>query len=550
MKGARRRFLPFWVLAFLLSLLFALLGWRFPEPPHRTEYVQIRNRLGMPLRVVMLTPEPARFARAPGAIVCQPINDPPEYGRMLALELVREGFQVLTFDWCGQAPGENRQLLHTRTQEALRADVAGVVAYLRSAPGVDARRVVIAGHSVGGTLAMDAALADPTVAGVASIGMAADVAPDQPRNLLWAVGLYDEFRDLGRMRQTFYTSAGRPAPEEVIVGEVARGTARRLDVSPTADHFTEMQDHWIHRQVVTWFCQIAGLPGPSHAMTMEARGLLLMLAWLAALAGALAGLRRAVTARTGRVWWLRGAAALALLAALALSRRSGPHFLEATDAVTMLFLFALLGGFVSTLEPAGLARAGRFLGRLGLVLWASLFLTLVANNLPYCFQEPRFLKWLPEFALRHVLDLADAYLFDYARPLLFARYDPHAISPHLWVYGAMLVEALCPALILGGVARLVRARPSADGLPSAQPAANQSPAKPRKALRPASVVMLVVLAGFLGFLVWLRIAQGFLTGESAQAALRFLARFAVLPFFIFALLWRATRKWASRVETG
>lgn len=534
-----RRWFPFWAVALGLSALFVLAAWQLPEPPHRIEYLQIHNRLGMPLRVVVIKPVPPRYARAPGAVVCQPINDPPEYGRMLELELVRAGFQVLTFDWRGEAPGENRQLLHVRTQQALRADVAAGVAYLRAQPGVDPKRVMVAGHSVGGSLAIEAGLADPTLKAVAAIGMGADVAPDQPHNLLWSVGLYDEFRPLGRIRKTFYASVGHPAPEDTTVGNLSKGLARRLDVSPTADHFTEMQDHNIQRQVVTWFSQIAGLPAPDHAMTMEARGLFLMLAFLAALVGALAGLRRAVTARDDRVWWLRGAAGVAFLAALGIAHLSGPHFVQTTDALTMLFVFVLLGGFLSTLEAADLHRAGRFLGRLGLVLWASVFLTLVANNIPYYWQEPRFLKWLPEFAVRHVLDLIDGYVFDYARPLLYARYNPQTISPHFWYYGVMVIEVLFPALILGFVARLARWRPARK---TAEATAGEAAERPR--LRPASVIMLVLLAVFLGFVVWLRIAQGFLTGESAHAALRFLGRFAVLPFFIFAVLWRATRRWA------
>ncbi len=537
MKGARR-FLPFWAAALVFGALCVLAAWQLPEPAHRVEYLQLHNRLGMPLRVVLYTPQPARYARAPGAVVCQPINDPPEYGRMLELELVREGFDVLTFDWRGEAPGENRQLLHTRTQEALRSDVAAAVAYLRAQPGVDPKRVMIAGHSVGGSLAIDAGLADPTLEGVAAIGMGADVAPDQPRNLLWSVGLYDEFRPLRRMLPTFYASVGHPAPIDTTVGSMAEGKARRLAVSPTADHFTEMQDHNIQRQVVTWFCRIAGLPAPAHAMTQEARGLLLMLMWLAALAGALAGLRRAVYARADRVRWLRGAAGLAFLAALALAHLSGPHFVETTDALTMLFLFTLLGGFLATLEAGDLRRAGRFLGRLGLVLYASVFLTLAANNLGNYWQYPRFLAYLPEFAVRHVLDLIDGYVFDYARPLLYARYNPHTISPHFWFYGVMLVEVLFPALILDSITRLARWRPAP------RPAAEK--AAPRPALRPASLILLVLLGAFLGVVVWLRIAQGFLTGESAHAALRFLASFAILPFFIFAVLWRLTRRWAAR----
>jgi dienelactone hydrolase len=521
-----------WAVAACLCVLFAVLTTFFPEPAHRIEYKRIENGLKMPFWVVVYRPEPARFPKAPGAVICQPINDPPEYGRMLELELVRDGFIVLTFDWRGRSSTENRQLLHTNMQEAIRMDVAAAVKYLRSLPEVDPKRVMIAGHSVGGTLAVDAGLADPTIAGVASIGMEADVSPDQPRNLLWAVGLYDEFRDLGRMRHFFYESTGKPEPEGVIIGDIAKGSARRMDISPTADHFTEMQDHSIHRSVVGWFHEVAGLPPLERAMTMEARGLFGMLAWLCALFAALAALRRHVSPRDDRVRWLRGLVAVSLLAAIALRFASGNHFLEITDAILMLFLFALLAGFITTLDGPDFARARRIALRVGVVLWASLFLTLAVNNLPYYWHEPRFLASLPEFAVRHVLDLADAYLFDYPRPLLFSVYDPQTISPHFWVYIVMAIEALFPAAILGAIARVTRVRFQVSS--------------ERKPLSVVSLIVLVTLAVFLGVVIWLRLEQGFLTSESARAAGRYLLRFTVLPFFIFAALWRATRRWSVK----
>jgi len=68
------------------------------------------------------------------------------------------------------------------------------------------------------------------------------------------------------------------------------------------------------------------------------------------------------------------------------------------------------------------------------------------------------------------------------------------------------------------------------------------PAAARQALSPVSLILLVVLLVFLGGVVWLRLAQGFLTRDSAIAALKYMLRFTVLPFFVFALLWRWTGK--------
>lgn len=485
---ARRFVPPAWSVALGLSLICALLALSLPEPSHRLEYTLIKNQRGTPLRVIVHFPEPALYARAPAAVLCQPVNSPPESARLLALELVGEGFVVLTFDWRGRVPGENRQLLRTGAREALRSDAVAAVNYLRGLAGVNPEHVVIAGHSVGGTLAIEAAADDPRIAGVASIGMEADVAPDRPRNLLWALGLYDEFRVLNRMRDVFQSSAATSSMENTTVGDFARGTARRLGVSPTADHFTELQDREIHREVLKWFRRAVGLRDQPRRLWMEARGLLLLAAWLAAVLGALMALRRAAS---DRPWRLRGAAAVALLGLMLLSRVRGPHFLLATDAILWLVVFTLLAGFICTREREALDRGLRFAARAAFVAWASLFLTLVVNNVANYVHEPRYLLWLPEFVLRHGLDGLYAYLMVYSRPLLFSVYDPQTVAPRAWVYVVLGIEAFSPGLLLGLVSRLSRRR-----------AGPVSSGRQRRVLSGAILLgLLVVLAG----IAWMRV---------------------------------------------
>ena len=526
---ALRRFVPpAWAAAWGLGFIFALLALCIPEPAYRLEYTRIKNRLGMPLWVIVYVPEPAKFSRAPAAVVCQPLNDSPEYSRMLDLELVHDGFVVLAFDWRGRAPEENRQLLRVRTQEAVRLDVAAAVAYLRARPEVDPMKVVIAGHSVGGTMAIEAGMADPTLAAVASVGMEADVTPREPRNLLWALGLYDEFRGLERMRDVFRKSANTSALENTTVGDFAQGAARRLGVSPSSDHFSELQDREIHRMVLDWFRQAVGLPFESRRMWMETRGLLVMLAWMAALTGALLTVRRFAYGRPHRSWILRCAGASALMGVVLLSRVRGLEFIQATDGVFVLAVMTLLAGLICWLDSETFNRSWRFGLRAGLVLWASLLATFLANNIPYYIQTPRYLLWFPEFAPRHLLDLADGYVLAYSRPILFSVYAPDQLSPHWWVYAMMAVFIIFPDVLALIVARLRR--------PSTKPAAA------RTALSPVSLVLLVLLLVFLGGVVWLRLAQGFLTADSALAALRYMLRFTVLPFFVFALLWRWTAR--------
>jgi len=280
--------------------------------------------------------------------------------------------------------------------------------------------------------------------------------------------------------------------------------------------------------VLDWFRQAVGLPPQSRHMRMETRGLLVMLAWAAALTGALLALRRLAHHRPNRIWILRGAVALALVGAVLLSRVRGPDFIKATDAVFDLALLVLFAGLLCSLDPETYRRAWRFGWRVGLVLWASLLVTFLANNIPFYFHAPRYLFWFPEFAPRHLLDLADGYVLAYARPILFSVYAPDQLSPRVWVYAMMGIMLADPEILAVLVSRLRR--------PSAQP----SPI--RKPISPVSLVLLMVLLVFLGGVVWLRLAQGFLTRDSALAALRYMVRFTVLPFFVFALLWRRTSK--------
>jgi hypothetical protein len=521
-----------------LGLTLALFSLRIPEPAHRVEYLRIANSRQMPLWIIVYSPEPLPTRRVPAAIICEPFNSPPECSRLLALELVKSGFMALTFDWHGRSPQENRGLLRSAVMEAARADAAAAAAYLRALPQVDPDRIAITGHSVGGTLAIEAAAEDPRMVAVASIGMEADVTPDRPHNLLWVVGLYDEFRVLNRMRDVFQESAATAAMEEVTVGDFQRGTARRLAVSPTADHFTELQDRGIHREVVKWFREAAGLPRVPPGLRMETRNALCLLAWLCTLA---AGLLTVRLAARDRRWLLRAVAAGALLGVILLSRTKGTHYLQAAAGIEWLLLLALWAGFLTTRHPEALRRGVRLAVKVGLVIWASLLLTLVVNNLSYYWQHPGYFLVFPEFAIRHALDGLYVYLLIYPCPFLFSIYSPGAIVPRAWVYILMASELLSPGILLGALARLAR-RPVSAPLVAVGDSVGDRRAPGDAKRRWVSVAILLVLLALLAGVSWMRLEQGFLTRESVWAAARYLARFCVLPILIFALLWRWSGK--------
>ncbi|MEW6368419.1 MAG: dienelactone hydrolase family protein [Acidobacteriota bacterium] len=478
----------------------------------------------MPLRTLVFAPEPAAAAGLPAVVIIQPFNNPPEYARLLSLELAREGFVVLTFDWRGRTARENRQALRTDALDVMGADVAAAVAYLRKRPEVDPARISVVGHSVGATLAVEAGLDDPSIAAVVAIGMEAMAAPRVPSNLLWVIGLYDEFYGLGRMRACFRESTGAAVPENTTVGDFKDGTARRLAVSLTADHFSELQDKNVHREVVRWLGQAAGLSYEPSGPSMEMHSLLIAATWLTAVVAAIL-----TVLRPGRRWPVarRLAPAAALMGILLLAHVEDQTRMVTADAMLGLLIFGLIAGALCKVPPETLARKLRACARVALTIWISVLLTLLVNAVPAFVDKPGRLASVPEFAIRHLFDLLYAYVLVFPRPYVISHAAGAVVTPRMWVLLVLAVEVAVPGLFLGCLARLINPRGTR--------------VEPRAAsIRDA--VVLTVLALILAAILWLRFQQGLLTEESALAAGLCILRYALPPIIIFALLSRWTRR--------
>ncbi|MBQ5638366.1 MAG: alpha/beta fold hydrolase, partial [Alistipes sp.] len=89
---------------------------------------------------------------------------------VLADRLTRAGFVVLRYDDRGyKATPEEVQRLAYSTTDHLTLDALGAFDFLRNHAAVDADRIVVAGHSEGGTIAVMAAAQEPQVAAVVSL---------------------------------------------------------------------------------------------------------------------------------------------------------------------------------------------------------------------------------------------------------------------------------------------------------------------------------------------------------------------------------------------
>ncbi len=398
-------------------------------------------------------------------------------------------------------------------------DAAAVLAYLAGRADVDRARVGLIGHSVGGTLAVRAGMEQPWVRATVAVGIAGDVTKNLPQNLLWLVGLYDEFRPLSEMHPVMEAGNAEGVAEmERTAGDFARGTARRLGVTATADHFTEFVNHGTAVRAVEWFESAFGgraAPRPRLAVApwfTACYSLAFLLGWLLLVRALL------TIAEAGRLRpriFTRGMAALLIALLLAPLPRLA---LFRTDLV--LWGLALL-----MVVNAG-ARAGRRAWLLPLG-WASLVITLVVNQVAYFWRYPSLLYGLPAFPFWHATGLLNSYLFVYPRGLLFSSYTGAMLRPG-WLFGLLLaLEVARPGVTLRGLWRaLQRAKPSVEKTAGSQ----------RKNW--AAWAAVLALFGVLAAIVSMRAAQGFVDRESLRLAGWVILRFAVLPFFIFALLKR------------
>ena len=524
---------------FVLTALVALLAW--PRLSSFDRYtVALRNTRGMPLRVVVFEPHHVQGGRRPrpAVVVCQPVTSPPEAGLALILEFVRSGMLVVTFDFRGAGPGENRSLLRENLLAITAQDAAAALEYLARRPDVDRDRIGLIGHSVGGTLALRAGIEQPWVRATVAVGIAGDVTKTRPQNLLWLVGLYDEFRPLSEMQRVMEVSNSDGVAEiERTTGDFGQGTARRLSVTSTADHFTEFSNHGAAVRALEWFqSSFEGRPAPRPRLAVAP--------WfyacysLAFLFGWLLLVRRLRPTRPR----LFIAAIAALVVALLLVPLPKLALFRADLALWSLALLLVVnarqrGGSASSSTKQSPGHGANRAARLIALGWLSLLITLVVNQVAYFWRYPHLLAGLPAFPFWHATGLLNSYLFVYPRGLLFSSYTGAMLRPGWLFWGLLAMEVARPGMVLGGLWTLARRfAPRRDKTAAPQ--------------RRKWVAWLLVLALFaaLGAIISIRAAQGFVNRESLQLAGWVILRFAVLPFFIFALLKRRWR-W-SMAEYG
>ena len=450
----------------------------------------VQSKSGAPLRAVIVRPAPAPTRPMPAVVAIPPYSIPPEAMEVICYELARRGATCAIPDFFGRSRAESRQHMGKDSLDFMTLDVLSLIGYLRSLPGVDARRIGVCGHSVGGTVTVLTGLADDGVAAAIPIGMEADFESARPHNLLFLSGFYDEIHSPTNLVGNLKDNGVTDDPDAgVLYGDLGRGAGRRVTIIPTTDHFIETFDPFLIRALLDWYAAAMFEPGLAAGRLIEWPRRVAGFAFTFALALLYAAGAGALAARLARRltptmpgWMVPRLAALpvlpALAAAYALSRTG--IALVAPDLLIALLLAQEAVNQRTRTEmrwpPSPPYRLLRAFVLLIAALGAATILTygIMSANLYLSF--PKALPWYPVFAL-NMATLFPLEVWGRMRPWFFSELIG-GLRPSLLWWGLLAMVVLAPGALFRAFDRVaaeilitVRARLKRAPAPAAPPAA-------------------------------------------------------------------------------
>jgi hypothetical protein len=158
--------------------------------------VSYLNYNGIPIRAKLLRPRSSTETQpAPGVVYIHGYQNNRETTDAYSIELARRGIVVLEIDAIGRGnsgvPGQPDDPDFDPSWGGRTS-----LAYLKSLPYVDNRKIGLMGHSLGAEMVYNIALQDPTVNAlvISGFGYGDEASTTMPRNMLMIFGKYDEFR--------------------------------------------------------------------------------------------------------------------------------------------------------------------------------------------------------------------------------------------------------------------------------------------------------------------------------------------------------------------
>jgi pimeloyl-ACP methyl ester carboxylesterase len=502
---------------------------------------------GNPIRTRYVFPafEKAPKERShPAVVAIPPYNIPPEAMEIICVELARRGIVCAIPDFFGKTRAESRQNMEDDSLSIMTSDVLSIAESLKALPWVDPGRLGTCGHSVGGTVAFLAGLSDPTIKAVVPIGMQTEVHPRRPQNLLLLAGLYDEIHTPTALLKTFeeYRVAANPAIN-TLYGNFDQGTARQITIIPTCDHFIEMFDPLLIRQLLSWYALAFDMPDLGQGALREwwRRVMAFIFMFSATVVYTILMNRLFSNISSGIAaklpLWLTiripVIPLLMILVALWLSGSAigGFRTIAADLMMSVLLAHSVICFRVKQELECGKQPSYRSLRSTSCVVLAlgiAMLFTWFIMSLPYYFRFPSIMFWYPVFVINTSV-LFPLQIWSRMVSWLFADMI-NGLQPN-----RLYITLLCFILIFPDWLMRLFNRIAEEITASFKPKPGALTLSDRS---PLKIALLVVLLGIFAFLVYRRIVEGMLTPETTMKAALILLRFAILPFPLTWLIIR------------
>jgi pimeloyl-ACP methyl ester carboxylesterase len=252
----RRNRVALWLLA---AGLIALGGWQLGSLS-RNLVVTHTTVERIPLTIFA----PPDGVRGPVVVIAHGFAGSQQLMYPLATTLARHGFTAVTFDFPGH--GQNptpftASLSGARRDTAiLQTTLSAVVSYAQHQFGN--APVALAGHSMGSAAVLEYASAHPEIQATVGISLISDqTTPTAPRNLLIATGALEFATIKNASLGALYNGTANPAAVAATTyGDVAAGTARRLEWTGGVEHISILFAPAMSGAATSWIAESAGRP--------------------------------------------------------------------------------------------------------------------------------------------------------------------------------------------------------------------------------------------------------------------------------------------------
>ena len=277
----------------VVAIVFLLIVTRLAHyqngvPPHQDQYLPggepatmympgSSNQLGPDNPFFQSFPKPAA-ERPPAVVLVHGFSSDRVNSSALARRIAQNGYGVLAIDVRGH--GENRNsFVESQTGHGLREDVKNAVEFLRQSNLVDGSRIVVMGHSMGASAALDYATHDANLKGSVMISGGFNLeGTERPRNTFF---IFAE-NDPGFIKETSALIAahlaGFPKIElGKVYGDVANGTAVEAIQVPGVDHVRIIWSEDAAGSIVRWLDSVVGMKRAGAPNLAEPRLMLILL---------------------------------------------------------------------------------------------------------------------------------------------------------------------------------------------------------------------------------------------------------------------------------